>query len=248
MKTSCRLFALIAAIPLISVAEVALNGMQLEKQMNLLWDYCIQTYRSEKTGLFYGRPVKDLAPAGSYISIERYRRGDYPTRPYRQGDENTVGYNLHGGGAGAEDCSLFTGTLLGAMCDKFQATGSPECAEQARMAWKGIRSAALAHGEPGFIARGVCHEDGKSIFAGTSRDQYTNAVYGMWRFYNSPLSSEKERAEIRAILTAVAEKMYREITPERNYSFSFAYGVPDDRGVAKMYDPVHKAGPLRPLS
>jgi len=245
MKTSCRLFALIAAIPLISVAEVALNGMQLEKQMNLLWDYCIQTYRSEKTGLFYGRPVKDLAPAGSYISIERYRRGDYPTRPYRQGDENTVGYNLHGGGAGAEDCSLFTGTLLGAMCDKFQATGSPECAEQARMAWKGIRSAALAHGEPGFIARGVCHEDGKSIFAGTSRDQYTNAVYGMWRFYNSPLSSEKERAEIRAILTAVAEKMYREITPERNYSFSFAYGVPDDRGVAKMYDPVHKYLALR---
>ncbi len=226
------LFALTAA-----AAPRPQNNAELEKQMNTIWDHSVKQFRSPKTGLFYGRTLNQLPGIRFYPTKEQYRKGEYRTQGYKKGDENTVGYNLHGGGTGTEDCSLFTGTLLAAMCDKYLATRKPECGEQARMAYEGLRTAATAHGEPGFIARGVCHEDGKSIFAGTSRDQYTNAVYGFWRYCNSPLSTVKEKTEIRAILTAVADKMTREITPENNYSFRFAYGVPDDRGVAKMYSP-----------
>ena len=230
------LLPLLAAVLCTTVLSARSNA-ELEQRINRLWDYSAKTFRSPKTGLFYGKPLRELPGPDAYPTREQYRKGEYRTQGYRKGDEKTVGYNLHGGGSGTEDCSLFTGTLLGAVCDKYAATGDPACREQARMAYEGLRTAATAHGEPGFIARGVCHEDGKSIFAGTSRDQYTNAVYGLWRYYNTPLASDKEKTEIRAILCAVADKMTREITPENNYSFRFAYGVPDDRGVAKMYSP-----------
>lgn len=223
----------------------AQDNAELEQRINRLWEYSAKTFRSPKTGLFYGRTLHKLPPLRSYPTREQYRRGEYRTQGYKKGDEKSVGYNLHGGGSGTEDCSLFTGTLLAAMCDKYTATGDSSCRQQARMAYEGLRSAATAHGEPGFIARGVCHEDGKTIFAGTSRDQYTNAVYGFWRYYCSSLSSEREKAEIRSILCAVADKMIREISPENNYSFRFAYGLPDDRGVAKMYSPTPSYVTLR---
>ncbi|MEI3005224.1 MAG: hypothetical protein V8T87_11475 [Victivallales bacterium] len=38
------------------------------------------------------------------------------------------------------------------------------------------------HGQDGFIARGISPHDGKSCYSNSSRDQFTLAVYGMWRF------------------------------------------------------------------
>ncbi|MGI5925385.1 MAG: hypothetical protein ACOX9E_15680 [Lentisphaeria bacterium] len=212
---------------------------RLQAMVNELWQHAVTTYWSERTGLFYTRPPAKLPPAGVYISEAQYRRGEYRTAPYKKGDENSVGYNLHGGGTGTEDCCLFTGPLLAAMCDQYAITGDRAARAEALRAFKGLKCAATAHGCPGFIARGVCHEDGKSIFAGTSRDQYTNAIYGLWRFYHSDLAEESERQDIRAILCAVADKMTREVTPENNWSFDFAYGVKDDRGVGKMYEKEH---------
>ncbi len=214
------------------------ENTKLEKQINRIWNSSTTSFRSSRTGLFYGKALNKLPGVDCYPTREQYLRGKYRTEPYQKGGKNTVGYNLHGGGSGTEDCSLFTGTLLAAICDKFIATKDPICRDQANMAYRGLYSAATAHGEPGFIARGVCHEDGKSIFAGTSRDQYTNAIYGLWRYFHTPLSSKERKKEIRKILIAVADKMIREITPENNYSFRFAYGIPDDRGVAKMYSPT----------
>ena len=205
--------------------------------INQLWDFCVKTYHSPDTGMFYGRAPKDIPPPSAFPTREQYRKGQYRTQPYKKGDENTVGFNSHGGGSGLEDSSLFTGTLLGAICDKYLVTQSPNCREEARMTYRGLHSAATAHGEPGFIARGVSPADGKTIPAGSSRDQYTNALYGMWRYYRSGLADNREKAEIRQISAAVADKMLREITPANNYSFTFAFGVPDDRGVAKMFNP-----------
>ncbi len=209
---------------------------RLQAMVKEHWQHAVATYWSERTGLFYTRPPAELPPASVYTSEAQYRRGEYRTTPYKKGDELRVGYNLHGGGTGTEDCSLFTGPLLAAMCDQYAVTGDRAVRAEALRAFQGLKSAATAHGCPGFIARGVCHEDGKSIFAGTSRDQYTNAIYGLWRFYHSNLAEEGERQDIRDILCAVADKMTREVTPENNWSFDFAYGVKDDRGVGKMYE------------
>jgi len=209
---------------------------RLQTMAQDLWQHAVSTYWSARTGLFYTRPPGELPPASMYLSEAQYRRGEYRTTPYKKGDEDSVGYNLHGGGTGTEDCSLFTGPLLAAICDQYAVTGDHAMRAEALRAFQGLKSVATAHGCPGFIARGVCHEDGKSIFAGTSRDQYTNAIYGLWRFYHCDLAEGNERQDIRSILCAVADKMIREVTPENNWSFDFAYGVKDDRGVGKMYE------------
>lgn len=211
------------------------TNSRLQEMVGDLWKHSVATYWSERTGLFYTRPPAELPPASAYISKEQYQRGDYRTAPYKKGDELTVGYNLHGGGTGTEDCCLFTGPLLAAVCDQFAVTGDASLREEALRAYCGLKTAATVHGSPGFIARGVCHEDGRSIFAGSSRDQFTNAIYGLWRFYHSGLSQEEDKQAIREIFSAVADKMIREVTSANNYSFDFAYGVKDDRGVGLMY-------------
>ena len=150
-----RIFLLILSLSFITTLLSAQDNAKLERQINHLWEYSVKTFRSPRSGLFYGKALHELPPLKSYPTREQYRRGEYRTQGYKKGDEKTVGYNLHGGGSGTEDCTLFTGTLLGAMCDKYTATGDPSCRDQARMAYEGLRSAATAHGEPGFIARGV---------------------------------------------------------------------------------------------
>ena len=44
----------------------------------------------------------------------------------------------------------------------------------------GIHRCATVHGKDGFLVRGVTL-DGKSCYANSSRDQFTLAVFGLWR-------------------------------------------------------------------
>lgn len=129
-----RIFLLILSLSFITTLLSAQDNAKLERQINHLWEYSVKTFRSPRSGLFYGKALHELPPLKSYPTREQYRRGEYRTQGYKKGDEKTVGYNLHGGGSGTEDCTLFTGTLLGAMCDKYTATGDPTCRDQARMA------------------------------------------------------------------------------------------------------------------
>lgn len=196
----------------------------LAAKMSQAWEAVAGRYYSPKTSLFYTTPPEEVPLAAQFQAREP---------------------NLHGAGTGAEDCSMFGGILLAALCDQFEATREAEAGEWARKVFAGLRLAAIVHGQPGFIARGVCEEDGKSIYPGSSRDQFTHSIHGMWRYYRSPLSSESEKQSIREILCAVADKMTREVTFENGYSFRFAFGLPDDRGVARMRNVrVHEAARL----
>lgn len=189
------------------------TNQELLDQMNRVWDTVVRTFYSPRTSLFY-----TSLPA-QVPSAEQFRRGEP---------------NVHAGGTGAEDCSMLGGILLAALCDQFDVTGDPAVGDPARMVFAGLKLAATVHGQPGFIARGVCEEDGRSIYAGTSRDQITHSLHGLWRYYHSPLSAAGERQAIRDICCAVADKMTREVTFEHGYSFRFAFGVADDRGVSRM--------------
>ena len=189
------------------------TGQELQEKMDRTWEVLVKEFYSSKTGLFYTSRLNEVP------GVEKFQNREP---------------NLHGGGTGAEDCSMFGGILLAAMCDRFEVTRDPQTAKKAEMVFAGLRNAATVHGQPGFIARGVCEQDGKSIYPGSSRDQFTHSIHGMWRFYHSPLSSDADKQAIRDILCAVADKMTREVTFENGYSFKFAYGLDDDRGVARM--------------
>lgn len=202
----------------------ALPHAELAGRVSQAWEILLARYYSPKTSLFYTTPPAEVPAAQKFQARDP---------------------NLHGGGTGAEDCSLFGGILLAAVCDEFEVTQNPDAARRARMVFHGLKLAATVHGEPGFIARGVCVEDGKSVYPGSSRDQFTHSIHGLWRYYHSALSGDDEKRAIREILGAVADKMMREVTFENGYSFKFPGAVPDDRGVARMQNVrTHEAARL----
>lgn len=205
-------------------AEPAPTNQALLDQMNLAWETAVATFYSPRTSLFYSQTPDQVPTAEQYARCEP---------------------NRHAGGTAGEDCAMFGGILLAAMCDQYEVTGDPAVGVRAAMVYDGLKLLATVHGEPGFIARGVCVQDGKSIYPGSSRDQFTHVVHGLWRFYHSPLSNETQQQAIREILCAVADKMTRDVTPENNYCFKFPYSAPDDRGVSKMWEVrVHEAARL----
>ena len=155
-------------------------------------------------------------------------------------DPNDCGY-----GTGMDDCPLFGGILLVAICDQQDVTHDDSLKADALSVFRGLALCATAHGVPGFVARGVCPEDGKSIYITSSRDQYTHLVHGFWRYYHSPLCDEEAKRAIRDVLQAIAERMTRNVTPENNYDFLRADGSPDPRGICRMLDVrAHEAARL----
>ncbi|NUQ00041.1 MAG: hypothetical protein HUU35_09340, partial [Armatimonadetes bacterium] len=201
-----------------------LSDPGLLEKMDQAWQTALARYYAPRTSLFYATPPAEVPTAAQYA------RGEP---------------NIHAGGTGGEDCAMFGGMLLAAMCDRYEVTGDSRAGEDARRVFDGLRLLATVHGEPGFIARGVCVEDGRSVYPGSSRVQFTNVVYGLWRYHRSPLSDAGERSEIAAILAAVANKMTREVTFENGYSFRFLGGVPDNRRVSRMRNVwVHEAARL----
>ena len=155
-------------------------------------------------------------------------------------DPNDCGY-----GTGMDDCPLFGGILLAAICDQYEVTRDESLKADALTVYKGLKHCATAHGIPGFVARGVCLEDGKSIYITSSRDQFTHLVHGFWRYYHSPLCDEEAKQTIREILQAVADRMTRNVTSENNYDFLRADGTPDPRGICRMWNVrAHEAARL----
>ncbi len=144
-------------------------------------------------------------------------------------DPNDCGY-----GTGMDDCPLFGGILLAAICDQYDVTHDDSLKEDALAVSKGLRFCATAHGIPGFVARGVCLEDHKSIYITSSRDQYTHLAHALWRYYHSPLCDAEVRQTIPEILKAVADRMTRNVTAENNYDFLRADGSRDPRGICRM--------------
>ena len=114
-----RIFLLTFSISFLTTLLSAQDNAKLERQINHLWEYSVKTFRSPRSGLFYGKALHELPPLKSYPTREQYRRGEYRTQGYKKGDEKTVGYNLHGGGSGC-GCSavVFTGYLMKQMEEK----------------------------------------------------------------------------------------------------------------------------------
>lgn len=192
---------------------------EMTERLDLAWKRMFDVYYSPKTRLFYGSPLKYVSPASVF------------TDGFLDPDEDKAGY-----GAGMADCSIFGGVLLSMLADKYEVTGDKQLADVALDTFKGLKLCATVHGKPGFVARGVCLEDGRSVCLTSSRDQYTHFVHGLWRYYHSPLCNDATRTEIRTLISAVADRMTKNVTPENDYDFLRADDSRDPRGICRMWN------------
>ena len=194
---------------------------KLDEKAETIWQ-ALQPFYSQKTKVFNGYIPENTPPPED---IKKFL-------PLKKNGST----NWHGGMSGIEDNALFNGTLLSSLIDQYKITKNPIIAKRAKDLFNGLKLNATAHGDKGFVARGVSPHDAKTVYPGTSVDQYTHFIYGMLKYYRSPIATEFEKKEIAKIFTDIAEKMIREIRPDTTppYSFKFYKGMPDDRGTGKM--------------
>lgn len=201
---------------------------EMTSRLDRAWLRISTVFYSPKTHLYYASPVDRVAPASLFDN------------GFLDPETKKAGY-----GAGMADCAIYSGLLLSMLVDQYQVTKNRSLSIRAQDVFEGLKACATAHGVPGFVARGVCAEDGRSICITSSRDQVTHFVHGLWRYYHSPLCAEKTKAEIRALLSAVADRMIRNVTPENDYDFLRADGTRDPRGICRMWNVrAHEAARL----
>ena len=195
---------------------------EVEIVVNQLWDVTWERFYLPRTNLFYDyltsyEKGQELAHLPTAEEVQR----QYP---------NECGYDT-----GMEDGMISAGVLLSLIVDRYAVTGEETLRERAFEVFLGIKRCATAHGAPGFLARAVCHEDLKSVYPNSSRDQYTHAVHGLWLYAKSPLCSAETKTEVGAILAGIADRMTRNVTPENNFDSLRADGSRDTRGISRMW-------------
>ena len=117
---------------------------------------------------------------------------DLPTpEECRMGKPNALGW-----WSPIENGPMFSGTYLEMTVHRWEQTHDPADAARARRLLSGLLLMSSVSDTPGFIARGVS-TDGRSHFAMGSDDQTFPWYLGLWRFHQSNLATEKERAQIR---------------------------------------------------
>lgn len=174
------------------------------KDIDKIENYIRNNLYCDKTNLFYDfRTSKEKDSHIVNLPLPEYIASQVP---------NPCGY-----GTGMEDSSLNGGIMLDATVAAYEATGDDKYREQAVKIYSGLRLCAEAHGYPGYIARSVSPIDKKSVYLDSSRDQYTNWVFGAYRYYRSGFATAEHKDSIAKAIVGIAQKHEREVTPENNY-------------------------------
>ncbi len=170
--------------------------LELELILALMAAYT-DGFGAEGTGLCYHHRLNGPQGIEALASPEEIAAGTV------RGREMRWGY-----GSGVQDAALENGQLLYALCDAYDATGEERLADAAREIWRGVKLIGSVSPYPGFVPRGP-HPDGISYYRNSSRDQHAQYVYALWRWHESPLSTEEDRAFIAQFLDAFAQRMER---------------------------------------
>jgi hypothetical protein len=208
-----------------------LNDPVLENMMRA-WDVVWERFYHPDTNLFY-----------DYISS--YEKGQELSHLPTANEVSRQYPNPCGYGTGMEDCMILGGLMLGAIVDMYEVKKEASLKEAISKVFLGVKRCCTIHNVSGFVARGVCVEDGKSVYINSSRDQYTHCVHGLWKYYHSPLSDDIKKSEIREILVAIAERMRKNVTPGNNYDSLRADGKQCPLGISRMWNvEAHEAARL----
>lgn len=159
---------------------------QMTDVLSRLHQHIENSFLQTKTGQYY-----------DYLTDEGLEALPYP-------DEIAAGFpNPCGWGTGMEDAMLHAGSML----DVYARRGD---AAKVTQILAGVQCSVTVHGVPGFVARAVSPRDGKSCYANSSRDQFTLAVFGVWRCFQRGM----EVATARELLRMIAAYCRQRMTPE----------------------------------
>ena len=175
------------------------TAQQLLDKAQAAWARSWEWYFHPATGLFY-----DYLCSTEFA--DRFRYLPTPEEIARQCP------NPNGWGTGMEDSSINAGVWMGMICDRFEVTGEAHLREAASRVYQGMALCATLSPSSGLVLRSVSPADAQSHFIESSRDQYTWHAYGLWRFSRSDLATDAQRETIRDIMTAVCERLERNIT------------------------------------
>ena len=173
--------------------------------MERAWDFLWDRFFDRRTCLFYDYLVGDREDAATWhLPGPELISRDLP---------NPCGY-----GTGMEDSMLTAGSMMDAVVDRYAAAGEEAMRARAAEIYRGMELCMDVCARPGFVARSVSPEDGRSHYTNSSRDQYTHWVWGAWALYHSPLSDEAQRESVRRHLETVAGACLRDVTAENGWN------------------------------
>ena len=178
------------------------------------WARVMRVFFCPATGCIYDCEPRGVTPAA-----------DFPGGLLRP----ELGY-----GHGLEDCAILGGVALSGLVDRHAVEPSPQVRADAAAVARGLANLVSAHPYAGFVARGLCVEDGRSICRVSSRDQVTHWAHGLGRYLLGGMASGDEAARARRLFCEVAARMKRNVTAENDWNFLQADGLPDPYGVCKM--------------
>jgi len=121
----------------------------------------------------------------------------------REGKPNALGW-----WAPIENGAMFNGLYIEAAVNRWKRTQAAEDAEKARKLMEGLLLLNSISDVKGFVGRGVS-TDGKSHYPMGSNDQTLPWFLGLWRYWESNLATEKEKARIQKHLVETAEEIVR---------------------------------------
>jgi len=126
-------------------------------------------------------------------------RSQYATREEMLADLPT----WKGGGSGLEDCTLAGGWVLDGMLSAYRVSGEAEWAEKARRLFEGLCACGTIGPRKGLLARGFA--PGRTeVWRSTSADMYASFFYGLWRYTESPVCTDADRARVAEMFADAA--------------------------------------------
>lgn len=206
-----------------AVDETKVSSEMLLSQADRLWAALWKFYYLPETALLYDyRTSWDFEHRFDHLPSVQEIAGCKP--------------NPCGWGSGMEDSMINAGVTMDALVEAAVLTPGPELVRRAGDIFKGMVNCAEIHGVKGFVARSISPRDGRSVFPESSRDQYTNYVHGLWKFYHSSLSNGVQKAKIQEIMQNICIHLEAVITPENGYTIPRIDGEEVNSGVCKMWN------------
>jgi len=179
----------------------------IEKQIAAMWEQVTTRLLRPDTDLIYDFEVPCVS---DYPSAEEVRNR-YP---------NPCGYST-----GMEDGMIAGGTMLDACLVRYALRGEAFVAALCHRLVAGMLACCEA-AQDGFVPRALCPNAQDLFYPDSSRDQYTMLLFGFFRFLESGLCDETERARIASVCVAIARRARNNVTEKNGYDLLRADGKP----------------------